>query len=383
MTGADDALPRGTERWIEALTWHERLDEAGGSQLITTVISEWQAWYSDPENRLLFEHLTLLVSDARAQTQRAACLSRDIDADDYDFSIPLETWRSRRLSRAVSGHWQMLATRRSWLVVGVAAVVLAAIAALLPQPPWRWMGTDHGYGSSIYQTDVGGLQDVDLGDGSEITLGGKTRLVVRFTAAARFVDLVRGEAWFKVAHDLERPFVVRAGEGAIRDVGTAFLVRRDSDRVVVTVTQGVVAVSPSAPVSLSPAFVKGAASGLLPAPIRVPSGEQISYHDNGVVASVAHADANVATAWIYGRLVFDNEPLRYVVEDVNRYFPRHILATAAAGKLRFSGVILDDEITGWLHGLPLIVPVDVDEHGADICIHMRSVETTAQCVASR
>ncbi len=382
MSGGDDPLPRGTERWVEALTWHETLTEAGGAHLTTAGIREWQAWYADPENRRLFEHLTRLVSDGRAHPQRGPYLSADIAADDYDLSVPIEVWRSTRLSRAAPDHWLSVGKRRPWLATGVAAVAMAAIAALIFQSPWARFGADHGGRSVTYWTDVGGLKDARLADGSEITLGGRTKLVVTFSAAARSVDLIRGEAWFRVAHDPKWPFVVHAGDGTIRDVGTAFLVTRDSDRVVVTVTEGTVAVTASPLVSLSSALTRGAASVPLPPPIRVTGGEQVSYHDDGIVTSVVRTDANAATAWIHGRLIFDDEPLQYVIDNINRYFPRHISATPSAGRLRFSGVILDGEIEEWLRGLPVIVPVDIDERGADVCIRMRAVQKTAQCAAS-
>ena len=46
---------------------------------------------------------------------------------------------------------------------------------------------------------------------------------------AREVTLTRGEAWFKVAHDKTRPFIVSAGRIRVRAVGTAFSVRRHDD----------------------------------------------------------------------------------------------------------------------------------------------------------
>lgn len=382
MSGGDDALPRGTERWVEALTWHETLTDACGSHLTTAVIREWQAWYSDPENQRLFEHLTRLVSDGRAHPQRRSHLRADIAADDYDLRVPIEAWRSKRLSQAARGQWLSVGKKRPWLAVGAAAVAMAAITALISQLPRARIGTNPGGGSVTYWTDVGGLKDAHLEDGSEITLGGRTKLVVTFSAAARSANLIRGEAWFRVAHDPKWPFVVRAGDGAIRDVGTAFLVTRDSDRVVVTVTEGTVAVTTAPRVSLSPSISRGAAPVPLPPPVRLTGGEQVSYHDNGDVASVVRADANAATAWIRGRLIFDGEPLQYVVESINRYSLRRIAATPAAGRIRFSGVILDGEIEEWLRGLPAIVPVDIDERGAGVCIRMRADQETAQCADS-
>src|SRR5258706_3413361 len=56
----------------------------------------------------------------------------------------------------------------------------------------------------------------------------------------REVALTRGEAWFKVAHDVRRPFIVSAGRIRVRAVGTAFSVRRHDDGADVQVTEGVI-----------------------------------------------------------------------------------------------------------------------------------------------
>src|SRR6185312_11086218 len=106
-----------------------------------------------------------------------------------------------------------------------------------------WSGAGQR-GSVVYQTKVGELRNVHLPDGSSIILGGQTELSVSFSAQRRSVGLLKGEAWFQVAHRSHWPFVVAAGDGTITDLGTAFLVQRDSDRVVVTVTQGTVEITP-------------------------------------------------------------------------------------------------------------------------------------------
>lgn len=379
MSGGDDSLAPGTERWVEALTWHETLSEADTSQLTGAVVRNWQAWYSDPENQRLFEQLTRLVVDIRSHSLPDPCRSADIAADKYDLTVPIEAWRSTRLSRKASCHRLPAARWWPWLTAGVAVAAMAAIAALISWSPWAWMGAGHGGRSVTYQTDVGGLEKAHLVDGSEITLGGRTKLTVSFSAAARSVELVQGEAWFRVAHDAKWPFVVHAGDGVIRAVGTAFLVTRDSDTVIVTVTEGTVAVTAPPLASLSPTPREGAAPAPLLHPIRVTRGEEVSYRDNGVVASVVHTDANAATAWIHGRLIFDDAPLRYVIENVNRYSPRHISATPPAGRLRFSGVIVDGEIEEWLHGLPRIFAVEVEERGDRACVYMRTARSPPSC----
>ena len=382
MTGDDDLLPRRTERWVEALTWHETLTEPHASRLTSTVIREWQVWYADPENRRLFEHLAQLQSDGRSDPQPSPVPSVDIAADEYDLSVPVGSWKSTRLSRAERRHWQSVAKRRPWLATGIAVVAVTAVAVLISQLPRPWNGDEKGGGSVTYQTGTAELKDAHLGDGSQVTLGGSTRLVVNFSAAARSVELIRGEAWFRVAHDPEWPFVVHAGDGAIKAVGTAFLVTRDSDRVVVTVTEGTVTVTARTTLGLSSVLGRGAAWIPRPSPIRVTKGERVSYRDSGIVASAVRTDSDAATAWMRGRLIFDNEPLAYVIESVNRYFPRHITATASAGRLRFSGVILDGDIEEWVQRLPAIIPVDVDERGSDICVRLHSAQAVAQCPPS-
>lgn len=382
MSAGNDALPRSAERWVEALTWHETLTEADASHLTSAVIRKWQAWYADPENQRLFERLTRLVSDSRAHPQRGTYRSLDVTADEYDLSVPIEAWKSTRPSRVALDRRLSAGKLRLWLAAGVAAAAMAAIAVIISWSPWARIGTGRG-GSVIYQTNVGGLQEARLGDGSQITLGGRTKLVVTFSAAARSVELIQGEAWFRVAHDPKWPFMVHAGDGTIRAVGTSFLVTRDSDRVVVTVTEGTVAVTAPPLVSLSLTVSRDAASVPPPPPIRVTGGEEVSYRDNGIVASVARMDANVATAWIHGRLVFDDEPLRYVIENVNRYFPRHISATPSVGRLRFSGVILDGDIEEWLHGLPKIFAVNVEERSGRVCVYIRADKTHPSCDAPR
>jgi transmembrane sensor len=376
----DEALPRRTERWVEALTWHETLTEPDGLRLTSAVIREWQAWYSDPENRRLFEHLTRLVSDTRAHPHSGPSPSGHFAFHEYGPIVPIASRPSARMPRAVQRHWPSVVKRRPRLAMGVAVAAVAALAVMILQLPRAKIGTGRGDGSITYQTGTAGLKDVQLRDGSQITLGGSTELVVFFSSAARSVELIRGEAMFRVAHDPKWPFLVHAGDGVVRAVGTAFLVTRDSDRVVVTVTEGTVAVTARAlPIgSLSSVLSRGAASIPLPSAIRVTSGERVSYRDSGAVAPVVRTDSDAATAWMRGRLIFDDEPLAYVIESVNRYFPQHITATGPAGRLRFSGVILDGDIEEWVQRLPAIIPVDVDERGSEICIRLHAAQSAAQ-----
>ena len=87
------------------------------------------------------------------------------------------------------------------------------------------------------------IEQRTLADGSVVELNRGAVVTERFTPDERRVQLVRGEAHFKVAKDLSRPFVVEVAGIAVRAVGTALNVRLDSAAVDILVTEGQVSVA--------------------------------------------------------------------------------------------------------------------------------------------
>jgi transmembrane sensor len=92
------------------------------------------------------------------------------------------------------------------------------------------------------QTALGEIRHVPLDDGSNAVVNTATMLQVDFTRAQRNVRLETGEAWFEVAKDAHRAFLVAAGEVRVRAVGTAFSVHRVAGGAEVRVTEGTVEV---------------------------------------------------------------------------------------------------------------------------------------------
>jgi transmembrane sensor len=212
-----------------------------------------------------------------------------------------------------------------------------------------------------YETKTGEQARLQLQDGTSVFMSAQTALSATFTRSRRSVILGRGEALFEVAHDSARPFVVIAGNGSITAVGTTFDVRRDADRVVVTVTEGTVSVAPQAEsveLGAQPTLHSGTAPHV---PAQVTHGQRIAYDENGTVSAVEHTDAAAATAWREGYLQFYGEPLRYVVEAVNRYSKRQIVVDTVAGDLLYTGNVVPTRIDAWVLGLERIVPVKAVE----------------------
>ncbi len=138
------------------------------------------------------------------------------------------------------------ATRR--MIRFPVAAAAGGLAAALAIAGWWWMAPQErvqpvAAPAQHYATTADGYQTVALEDGSVVELNARSEIRVRFTAAERGVQLLRGEAHFTVAKDPGRPFVVEAETVAMRAVGTAFNVRLGADRVEVLVTEGRVEVA--------------------------------------------------------------------------------------------------------------------------------------------
>lgn len=194
-----------------------------------------------------------------------------------------------------------------------AAFVLAGLMAL------GWSMAPEGLFAD-HRTATGELRTVTLADGSRVELGAASALDVAFSAGERRVILRTGRAFFTVAPDAARPFVVVARAGEVRVLGTAFDVNLD-DGVTVAVARNAVQVS----VAAGPAA-------------RVAQGQGVRYDARGLSA-VAPADIDSVQAWRQGQLVFRDAALGTVVAALQRYHSGRIaLIGSGLGQRRVTAV---------------------------------------------
>ena len=273
---------------------------------------------------------------------------KELAADRYDASVPLADWRPRRM------------TRRGFSTLALAAVA-AGIAVIIVF--WKAPAPD------TFSTAVGETLSVTLREGSTISLGGDTRVEVELTRATRSIELKKGEALFTVAKDVRRPFKVGVGNATIVAVGTAFNVQRNSDRAVVSVTEGRVLVEPTAhlvPVAVLQSFVPQLRT------IRLDAGQQTITGSAGIGEPTRVEDPAAAVSWQTGRLAFRLQPLRYVLEDVNRYAPKPIvLENPSLGALQITGTVERDNISGWVGSLERAFDLRATEEADRIVIRSR------------
>jgi transmembrane sensor len=160
--------------------------------------------------------------------------------------------------------------------------------------------------TSRIQTALGEIRHVPLGDGSKVVVNTGSLLEIAFTPAERNVRIEQGEAWFKVAKDKARPFIVAAGEARVRAVGTAFAVRKRAGGVDVGVTEGVVDVWTAGHENGKQAIGPGTRTfvteyGTRSAPVRDSSG------------------VDRRLAWRDGALQFEGDTLSAATAEFNRY----------------------------------------------------------------
>lgn len=208
--------------------------------------------------------------------------------------------------------------------------------------------------SQRYRTLVGEIRRVPLADGSMAAINTDTTLDVRFQKTERAVKLDRGEAWFQVAKDRARPFVVAAGDIRVQAVGTAFSVRRKSAGAEVRVTEGVVEVWSD----------KGASRQRR----RVVAGEQVFVSDAAGASSPVKRPLEMdrALSWREGQIVLDGDTIAAAAAEFNRYNTRKIVivdpdleSRTVVGWFRTNEPESFAEAVGVAHGAGVNVGADV------------------------
>lgn len=323
-----------------AAEWFARLQDPNLSMDDTV---SWQSWMSaDARHAQAFHRIEETWQRFRDMPQPALAGARILAADGYDGSMAVSDYASR-MHEGKHGYSRIFA-----LAASVAAMLICASLTAY------WLGTRNSIdlaGSTAFETAIGENRTVHLPDGSSVALGGHTRVEVRLDAQARRLTLARGEAFFTVAKDSARPFSVRAGSATLTALGTAFNVRRSDDRVVVAVIEGRVLIEPKlSAIQQLPLLRETASKKRRPRPLE--AGSRTTVDGAGIESATALTDSAAATVWRTGRLSFEREPLRYALEDVNRYAEKPIvIADDTIGEFKITGTVLNDNIAGWVSSL--------------------------------
>lgn len=302
-----------TARLATAADWLQRLQSAPRDEALAV---EWFDWcQAAPENLAAFEKIQAIWQGFDVIEQQSQRVTRR----HHRFAVPLAI--AAALACVTASVWWMVDRR--------------------PQP-------------DTLTTDVAEHGSQVLADGSQVDLGARTRIAARYTDEQRTVIVEKGEAFFDVAKEAARPFVVQAGNLRVTALGTAFSVRHTTERTVVTVSEGLVSVSPQDSSH----------------ELRAAAGERVIFSAADNHLSVASIDPGAATAWRDGVLKFVDEPLGAVINDVNRYSVHPITLDDARLRERlYTGTVYRERIDDWLRALERVYPLYAQrEANGDIVI---------------
>jgi transmembrane sensor len=178
---------------------------------------------------------------------------------------------------------------------------------------------------TTYATRIGQTMSVSLPDGSLAVLDTNSELRAWSPRKERRLELVRGRAFFKVAKDPTRPFVVRAGEHSVTALGTQFDVDLRPKSFKVVLAEGRVRVR-------SNRSTAGPATS-----VDMNAGYQLVAREGGW--NLSRTDTRSAEGWVSGRLVFDDAPLGVIAAELNRYSVQPIVVAPEVAGRRMSAVL--------------------------------------------
>lgn len=278
---------------------------------------------------------------------------------------PFFSLKQRNLPEAVAASERSHRFARPTWYRGIAAAVVA-MAVFGGSLSW-WLSR-----APSYETPIGGLATVPVGEGSRIILNTNTKLTLDVTATERGVNLQQGEAFFEVAKDPSRPFVVHAKGKRVVAVGTRFSVRVKDEGVLVVVTEGKVRVDDAAPLLKLPASSDGGAGAvvehedqplLLPGAVALASEHGLSLEQHSV------ADVEQTLRWRTGFVVLRKTRLADAVAEFNRYNSRQlVIDDPSLGDIMVGGNFQSNNIDGFVRLLQQGFGVRARARGEEIVL---------------
>lgn len=313
-----------------ASDWTARLDRG---PLSAEEEHAFQAWLAgDPRRKG-----AMLRARAMAMMSESAQALGD-GFDPADFAAPKVARLSRRQALIWGG--------------GAAAASLAALAVGLPAAA-----------GTVISTERGEIRLAPLKDGSTVLLNTETRIRVRYGKGRRIVALLEGEAYFSVARDDRRPFIVEVDGRRLSTAQANFRVRKlDQAPVDVLVNQGLVEVAP--------ALVSAHA-------VRLASNTRLLL-SNGPAAerprAITPETVSRELAWREGKLAFEGETLKQAAEVFARYSDTRIqIGDPVLAREPVTGLFAANDPVGFSRAIARVFDARLEQRGDTVVLSPRSV----------
>lgn len=205
-------------------------------------------------------------------------------------------------------------------------------------------------------TQRGEIRLVPLQDGSTMTLNTDSAARVRYRDDLRLVELIRGEAFFSVAHDALRPFAVQIAGRRLTTSSGAFRVSRLPDAPVeVTVQQGQVSVS----------------DGGGPRPVVLAANSRIALGGGAPLAGqpISAREVERDLAWREGKIAFKGETLEDAARAFERYGdPRVTIVDPELAREPITGLFAANDPAGFSRTITIALDATMTRRGDEIVL---------------
>jgi len=211
-------------------------------------------------------------------------------------------------------------------------------------------------------TQKGQRANFSLKDGSKIKLNADSRLLIpeSFTDSTRVVELTSGEAYFEVAPDEDRPFIVKTNELAVAVLGTAFNVHSyTSDNIVsIAVTEGKVAVG----------------KPHKPATFYLTPGEACYFNKQTGELKKSTFDNEKLLAWKDGILIFEDADVNDILKELERWYGvEFTIEGSVSTKRKFNGRFKNASLETVLEAFSFSSWFDYELNGKQVHLKMQSL----------
>ncbi|WP_149195080.1 FecR family protein [Luteimonas suaedae] len=322
----DEHLAAEADRWLLRMQDPDRTE---------TERRQFEAWLRRDR-----AHLAAYRNAERLWRQLGQAVRRPEVRDLPEAALPPAGEPGRRIAR-----------RNQWLAAAACLLLVVAGFQFLrpprPAPP------------QSFATATGETRRAVLDDGSVVTLDTDSRIAVAYTDQARRIEIAHGNAFFDVAADASRPFVVDAGPGRATVLGTRFQMNTASGRLEVVLVEG--------SLQLEHRGTGGNASP--PALVVLEPGQSARLDGQAAGWRIGPADVEARTAWLQGRLIFRDTPLPVALAEFNRYSTVKLrIGDARLEALTIHGVFRTGDQRSFALALASTLPVRVQDVDGDLVL---------------
>ncbi len=329
------SLPTRQRREAQAAEWVTKLDADTVSAIDRARFDQWMS--SSEKNRECYYRIAKAWSalDDLEELQHLA------ESDDVAELLKQNRRQSRKIVQSIGA---------------MAAMLIIGFSTWVALP---YLNTQTYKYEAFISTAVGEMQNIQLPDGSLIKANTNTHLEIHYSKNSRDINLLRGEAFFEVAHAPDRPFSVVAGDRQVRAVGTAFNVRLREAKLAVTVEEGRVAlINKKAMLVQNKNPENNAAQELT----QISAGQRAVFDTDIEELEVLQAEnLQRRLSWRNGILSFSGEPLSFMISEVSRYSNVEIeIADESLKDMPVAGYFKVGEVDAMLEVLDLMSDVTIE-----------------------